>query len=517
MFKLYHLQKIETPRLIIRPVQPGDEVQINKAILNTLKQLQQWMPWANDPSIATTRKHVQQGVYSWLSESVANFPMVVIHKEDEKIIACSGFNERSDLSNGSVDIGYWCDADYQGQGYVTEYVNALTRYALDELKLKTVHIRTEVSNKKSMAVTKRLSFKNEGERPSATKEGHTDYLFTRSNTKQLPDIKISFTHEKQLNGKDIMAWAKESLSALGYTLKSELPECVKYAPWSQVIRVATTDGALYLKHTPELLALEAPITKTLHDKFHAPVPKVIAHNSELHCFLMKDAGQPLRQVLKQEFNSDLFCNAINGFIDLQSDVADHVDTFLDMGVPDWRLEKLPDLYRQLLQQKKLLMNDGLSAAEINKLEELSPTVVSLCDRLSQYPVQQTLVQSDFHDNNILVGPQSKKITFIDLGEIVISHPFFSLLGCLWQARKHHSLAVDSEAYQKLEEACFKRYKYLEKAEILPDAIEAARLLWPIHDALAQYRLITACDKDAITGFQPGKISHTLKEFIDFFR
>lgn len=36
MTKVYHLKKIETPRLVIRPAQLGDEIQLNHAINNSL-------------------------------------------------------------------------------------------------------------------------------------------------------------------------------------------------------------------------------------------------------------------------------------------------------------------------------------------------------------------------------------------------------------------------------------------------------------------------------------------------
>lgn len=47
MIKAYNLKQIETPRLIIRPVELGDETQLNQAVNNSLESLQRWMPWAN--------------------------------------------------------------------------------------------------------------------------------------------------------------------------------------------------------------------------------------------------------------------------------------------------------------------------------------------------------------------------------------------------------------------------------------------------------------------------------------
>ena len=43
MNKIYKLRQIETPRLLIRPVQLGDEYPLNKAVNNSLELLQKCM------------------------------------------------------------------------------------------------------------------------------------------------------------------------------------------------------------------------------------------------------------------------------------------------------------------------------------------------------------------------------------------------------------------------------------------------------------------------------------------
>src|SRR5580704_6517271 len=147
-----------------------------------------------------------------------------------------------------------------------------------------------------------------------------------------------YVKENDNLNKEIIQWGCKYLSSHGYTLKSNQPENVQNRPWSHVIRFATSDGYIYLKHTPKLLALEASITQILHDQFHASVPEVIAFNAELNCFLMKDAGRPLREILKKRCDVDLLCQAIDQFTSLQLTVADHINIFIDMGVPDLRLD-----------------------------------------------------------------------------------------------------------------------------------------------------------------------------------
>lgn len=290
-------------------------------------------------------------------------------------------------------------------------------------------------------------------------------------------------------------------------------EIVVQTPWSSVVRIKTGNELFYLKTTPVRIALEANIIQLLHDQFHAPVPKVIAHNSELHCFLMKDAGISLRSILKKKFDTDLLCKAIEQFTALQITVADYVDNFINIGVPDWRLNKMPDLYGQAILQKDLLMADGLSEFEVNELEKLHPKITDLCEKLADYAIKQTIVQPDFNDNNTLISDNSQNITIIDLGEISISHPFFSLLNCLYQVRKHYALTEDDHDYLQIKHACLKNYMKYESEKNVADALEIANVLWFVYGLLAHDRLIHACGQEQLLSFQRGRLSEMLKELI----
>jgi hypothetical protein len=307
---------------------------------------------------------------------------------------------------------------------------------------------------------------------------------------------------------DALEWA---MTALQQTKLNT--EIVVKTPWSSVVRINTGNELFYLKITPALIALEADIIKIMHDQFRAPVPTVIAHNPELHCFLMKDAGTSLRSILKKKFDTDLLCKAIEQFTALQITIADHVDDFIDIGVPDWRLNKMPDLYSQAILQKDLLMADGLSELEMNELEKLHPKITGLCQKLSGYAIKQTIVQPDFNDNNTLIGDISQNITIIDLGEISISHPFFSLLNCLYQVRKHYALTECDHDYLKIKYACLKNYMKCESEKNVADALEIANVLWFVYGLLAHDRLIHACGQEQLLSFQRGKLSEMLKELI----
>ncbi len=311
----------------------------------------------------------------------------------------------------------------------------------------------------------------------------------------------------------VVQWGLNELLSLGYTLKNQAIEIIQDTPWSFVGRLLTSDGHIYLKHTPPQLSIEVPIIKLLHDQFKASVPEVIVHNEKLCCFLMKDAGQSLRSILKQQFNEALLIKAVEQFTALQISVADNVNAFLDIGVPDYRLDKLPELYLQLLSKTDVLIADGLSETELSQLKDLYAIVLSTCNKLSTYAIKQTLVQPDFNDNNALINKHSGRITIVDLGEIVISHPFFSLINFLYVIKKHHNLIETSDAYLQLENTCFKSFDLPKKA--LSEAMRLTQVLFFIYSALANERLMYACGKENFTGEfkRHGRPSTPLKELL----
>ncbi len=322
----------------------------------------------------------------------------------------------------------------------------------------------------------------------------------------------SATGKNNIN-KEIIEWGSRYLSSHGYILKSSLPEIIQETPWSYVIRFETSDGYIYLKQTPKMIALEAIIIQVLRDQFNASVPTIIAKNAELNCFLMKDAGKPLRSILKQKFDELLLFKAIDQFTSLQIATGDYVGIFLDLGVPDWRLDKIPDLYKELLSKKEMLLAGGLTEIEITELDEMIPQVVNECERLSSYSIKQTIVQPDFNDNNNLVDETLQSITIIDLGEISISHPFFSLINCLYVMKKHHALKDEDGRYQRIKNAYLEKFEKIESNT--SDAFEIANMLFFIYEALGKYRLIMACDEAKFTPeFQRHRqISIPLRQFI----
>lgn len=154
--------------------------------------------------------------------------------------------------------------------------------------------------------------------------------------------------------------------------------------------------------------------------------------------------------------------------------------------------------------------------ELKKLHDLSQNVSEQCNLLVQYQIPETLVQPDFNTNNILFNPISKQMTLIDLGEISITHPFFSLHNYLLQVTIHHDVKEKDELYQKLQNTYFEQWLTLTAQNEILEAFMLSKKLWPIYSALAHYRLMRSVDLQALKLFysnKPDQLAGYLREYI----
>jgi RimJ/RimL family protein N-acetyltransferase len=186
---------IETPRLIIRPVAPGDGANINAAKAETWEQIHAWMPWAKTMSSVDDDEAVAREAYAKfiLRE---DFMMVAIEKAIGSMAVFTGLH-RFDWAIRRFEIGYWARKSAQGRGLVTESTNALTRYAFSVLGARTVAISHAEGNDASRAVIERLAFKSEGVLSNATAlPGGTvcnRHWYGRTSADGLPELDVRWS------------------------------------------------------------------------------------------------------------------------------------------------------------------------------------------------------------------------------------------------------------------------------------------------------------------------------------
>jgi hypothetical protein len=249
----------------------------------------------------------------------------------------------------------------------------------------------------------------------------------------------------------VLAWA-ESWRQQNFQ-QSQPPVVHRAMPWSCVSRLVTERGTYYLKEMAPLFACEPAVITRLAQHSAELVPQIVASNPEQHCFIMANAGEPLRAHLLRHYDLDTATTALTSYARLQLATVSIIEDFLADGAQDWRLSQLPRHYENLLAQEALLKADGLDSQEREEREELrqgSKVFAELCRRLGDFGLPDSIEHGDFHDNNLLV--QSGRCIVNDWGDTAIAPPFLSLARFMRSAMRVHALPTDGQQVKVLIDA-----------------------------------------------------------------
>ncbi len=149
---------ITTPRLRIQPRFKNEGRFIFEAVTDSYAELSPWMDWVS----AKTTVHDME---IHCRESIAKFHLreditLSLYDREGTFVGSTGLH-RINWKLRSFEIGYWVRSTHAGQGYISEAVNALSRYAFGQLNAKRVEIRCDSNNQKSLQVAERLCFQRE--------------------------------------------------------------------------------------------------------------------------------------------------------------------------------------------------------------------------------------------------------------------------------------------------------------------------------------------------------------------
>jgi Acetyltransferases, including N-acetylases of ribosomal proteins len=153
-------EQFESNRLVIRAPQWGDGAAVNEAVIESIEELRQWLPFAQTiPTLEESEIVTRQGRLRFLDRS--DLRLLIFHKETGKLIGSSGLH-RIDWEARKFEIGYWLHSAYTKQGYMTEAVEAITQFAIQQLEANRIEIRCDRNNERSAAVARRAGFTFEG-------------------------------------------------------------------------------------------------------------------------------------------------------------------------------------------------------------------------------------------------------------------------------------------------------------------------------------------------------------------
>jgi aminoglycoside/choline kinase family phosphotransferase len=288
-------------------------------------------------------------------------------------------------------------------------------------------------------------------------------------------------------------WIRAQAERNAIQLTGEIEQPHAYA-WSTVMRVPSNEGTLFFKATAGETIHEIALTKMMAGWFPDCLPDLVAVDTARGWMLMRDGGEQLRASIRPAKDVRPWEPVITKYAELQIGLAAHVDEILALGIPDHRLAALPVLYEQLLADTPSLMLDqekGLTSADYQKLQNLTPRFNQICDDLAAFGIPESVNHGDFHDGNVLV--KDGRVTFFDWGDADVTHPFVSLR--TWFVSME--IALDLEDYapptpdmSRLLERYLKAWQAYGKKEALQSAYRLSKPVASIVKTLAWHTSIS---------------------------
>lgn len=153
---------IRTPRLLLRPKQPGDGAITADAVTETWDDLHRWMRWAEHRDAFTAEAleiRNRQVMASFLLREVIE--LIGIERATGTPVVWCGLHD-IDWQARQCDTGYWVRASAQRRGFATEAANAMVRYAFGALGMRRVGLTHSAGNEASRRIAEHLGFSLEG-------------------------------------------------------------------------------------------------------------------------------------------------------------------------------------------------------------------------------------------------------------------------------------------------------------------------------------------------------------------
>ncbi|PLT28150.1 phosphotransferase [Peribacillus deserti] len=225
-------------------------------------------------------------------------------------------------------------------------------------------------------------------------------------------------------------WIFKEMNAANIRTCGKLDQ-VKASDFCLIERIPTTDGDLFFKAVSKASCHEAALTEYLHRRHPDLTADCVSVDNSSGWLLMRDiGGEPLRG----NRNKKIWQRAIQEYSELQASEADTTDDLLAIGVPDRRI---PKLKKEIEMYLRSMCDTGLDIKETEKIIELQPIILDMCDQLDFLPA--SIDHGDLHSGNIRT--KNENFVFFDWGDASVTHPFFSTR-VFWHALDE---LIDTEA------------------------------------------------------------------------
>jgi len=151
---------IETPRLLLTPVESSDASELWLAVDGSRSHLEQWLPWVpfnSDP--AANQRFTDACASYWDAGRAVRF--TVRERSSRTLVGIVGLEACVHLHR-SCELGYWLRKEATGRGLMTEAARAALDFAFHEMGAHRIRVAAATENYASLQVISRLGFRFEG-------------------------------------------------------------------------------------------------------------------------------------------------------------------------------------------------------------------------------------------------------------------------------------------------------------------------------------------------------------------
>ncbi|MBV9789771.1 MAG: phosphotransferase [Chloroflexi bacterium] len=280
------------------------------------------------------------------------------------------------------------------------------------------------------------------------------------------------------------AWIEGQLQSHGWHITAPI-ELIHQRPWSSFARIVTDNGVAYFKAPAPMFSYEAGLAQALASwRPDCSVP-LLGIDLERGWILSADAGITLRQVTRSVDQIPHWLHVMPLYAELQIELIDRVPELLALGLPDRRLEQLPQLYAQVLEDTETLrigLEDGLTPEEYQRLRDGQAHFAAQCEQLAAYKLPATLTHEEVHENNVLLG--DGRYIFTDWSDCSVGHPFFTMLVTLRAAAHWLQLDESGPELRQVRDAYLEPWTRFAPHEDLLQALALAYRLGMVNRALS---------------------------------
>lgn len=146
------------PNIELRQVDPSNVTSFLKLIDANRSYLREWLGWLDS---TRTEEDLLKFINSTLILIKEKKALCYLIWNCENIVGIIHLRD-IDLQNKKGMIGYWVGQEFRGRGFAKLATQAVTTFAMKELKLNRIEIRCALGNIASQAIPRHLGFKEEG-------------------------------------------------------------------------------------------------------------------------------------------------------------------------------------------------------------------------------------------------------------------------------------------------------------------------------------------------------------------